>query len=218
LDRKEAVAAAAAFVDDPQETAAFWSAALLLRHGEGERKALGTDRVIKALRVGDPHARIDVVLDDLLASKDPRVERLVGRYLAKEPGPGHAPTLLVLQRALFLGRTEGFARLLDAFEGRGVLPLRAYDHEGEGDPWSPRETGVDTLAWRVLTWADDPERRITNSGEEAKASRREKAAAALRRLFEGVKAGAPPQGEPEERPVPLGKWGRYSTGWVLRTR
>jgi hypothetical protein len=108
LDAPRAADAADEFVEDPDEAVAFWAAAIGLRHGEGPRKRRGLDRLLAALDRGDPHARIDVVIDDLLATKDPRVSALIDQSLAERPCPEHAPTLILLQRSLLLGMGAAF--------------------------------------------------------------------------------------------------------------
>jgi hypothetical protein len=217
LDAPEAADLAAGFVEDADGATAFWAAALLLRHGKEAIRARGLERVLASLDGGDPHARIDVVLDDLLATQDPRARALLSRYLRADRDPSHAPTPLVLQRALLAGEEQAFARLLDGLEGRGGLPLRTYDQEGDGGWSSDGIRDGDHLASRILLWTSGSWSR-TKDDAESKARTRAEAAAALRVAFDAAKAGTPPALEPEERPRPLGKWGWASSGWVLRTR
>ncbi len=213
------------FLRDGNEAVAFWAAALLLRHAEGALEKDGFERVLAALDRGDPHARIDVVLDDLYLLKDARVDALVERYLAPKPDAEHAPTLFVVERAFTRGRRAAFDRLVDGIEGRGVWPLRAFDGDSTSNGGVPTfvSEGVadrNALARRVLGWIGDYDfgKRKEESDEAAAARHRADALARLAKEFALASAGKPTTLRPMRREAPLGSWKWVSSGWVLRTR
>ncbi len=221
VDGPVADGAAEAFLGDGDEAAAFWAAALMLRQGQGEVRRRGLEAVLAALERGDPHARIDVVLDDLLRARDARVDALLGRYLASPRDLAHRPTVLVLQRAFLLGRQEAFDGLVDRLEGKGGMPLISYDGDGEVDDWRRGDVeSADELAGHVRFWlAPSMEHALPGKGDgDRKAKLRAQAVVWLEEAFDVVRAGATPEVRPERRPLPLGRWAWVSSGWVLQTR
>jgi hypothetical protein len=203
-----------AFATSP-DLAGFWAAAAHLRHGQGERRRLGLQRVLSALDRDEAISRVDVVLDDLLATADPAAEAFLDRLLAS-PAP-RGPTVFVLQRGLARRRTAAFDLVAQALEGKG-LPTGPDDDEGHefgaGTTWRTADAAIRA----VLGWYGLSTPWVAHETAADQAARKAAALLILKTAREAAVAGHPLALEMEPRPIPLGAWSRVSSGWVLRTR
>jgi hypothetical protein len=209
LRAPEGVPIARRWLGDGDGDLRFWSAVTLLHMGD-RMKGEGLDAFTRTIsRERDGAARLELVIDDLLALDDSAVKRSV---LAAGPGADDesAPSLFILQRLMLAGHEGAYRALLRGLDGKCAIGL-CVNH-----PFASGPLSTDDLALAIHDWKPDAEPVAWEERESRAAEIRKAGRAWLEATWADVEAGRTPEVERMYPPDPWGDLGRISTGWIRR--
>ena len=198
FDSAEAVAAAREWIKGKDEDARFWSALILIRHGD-KAKSEGLDP-LKALLAEDDGTRFfPSAIDDLLAMKNEAAAALACSILKKPRFGSEFDRGEILLRLFLAGRQEALDYLFATLKSTESGGSASGTYKGKRV--ARQLTAGDELAGQVAQWRTDKWEFDTLAEPDERRQQRDDLTRWLKEQFALIKAGKPPAMRTDVAPV-----------------